>query len=177
MEGGKDMGTDTLNEQLLLFPYKKDIVYDLEADTRECRDCKETLPLNKFKIKNIMSDNLGVLARVCYNCDKKRLMESYERRKSFKYPDENYCCPICLKDEKQLKKIQIVVDVNTYKIKEHKNKRKNVWRLDHDHITGGIRGWLCNSCNVSKGQLGDTLESAERLVKYYKGGLNGSTRV
>src|SRR5262245_7825699 len=41
--------------------------------------------------------------------------------------------------------------------------------LDHDHATGSIRGWLCRTCNVGIGALGDTLESLERAVAYLKG--------
>ena len=163
------MGRDTLNEQLILFPYEKDIVYDLETDTRECKDCKKTLPFKNFPIKSFMTDNLGILSRVCKSCESKRNSKYKQRRREVKLPEENYCCPVCLRNEIQLKTNKIVVDVSTYKPREHKSKRKNVWCLDHDHITGKIRGWLCNSCNVSKGSIGDDLESAERLVKYYKG--------
>ena len=40
--------------------------------------------------------------------------------------------------------------------------------LDHDHETGEFRGWLCNSCNLGLGLIGDTLEYAEALVRYLK---------
>lgn len=40
--------------------------------------------------------------------------------------------------------------------------------LDHDHVTGVFRGWLCRQCNAGIGQLGDTPESVERALAYLK---------
>lgn len=40
--------------------------------------------------------------------------------------------------------------------------------LDHDHKTGLFRGWLCYSCNISIGHLGDDLEGVQRAVNYLK---------
>jgi hypothetical protein len=37
---------------------------------------------------------------------------------------------------------------------------------DHDHTTGEFRGWLCDPCNRSIGQLGDNLEGLSRAVAY-----------
>ncbi len=39
---------------------------------------------------------------------------------------------------------------------------------DHDHKTMKFRGVLCNSCNRSIGQLGDTLESIQKVIAYLK---------
>ncbi len=38
--------------------------------------------------------------------------------------------------------------------------------VDHSHITGGVRGLLCRSCNRSIGQLGDTAEALQRAADY-----------
>lgn len=38
--------------------------------------------------------------------------------------------------------------------------------LDHDHITGDIRGLLCRGCNTGLGQLGDTIEDLKRALAY-----------
>jgi Recombination endonuclease VII len=38
--------------------------------------------------------------------------------------------------------------------------------LDHDHKTGLFRGWLCSSCNLGLGKLGDSLEQIERTLRY-----------
>lgn len=41
-------------------------------------------------------------------------------------------------------------------------------RVDHDHITGKIRGLLCNSCNVGLGCFEDSIEYLESAIEYLK---------
>jgi hypothetical protein len=41
--------------------------------------------------------------------------------------------------------------------------------LDHDHVTGKFRGWLCHPHNAGIGLLGDTLNALEEVVRYLKG--------
>lgn len=38
--------------------------------------------------------------------------------------------------------------------------------VDHDHVTGDIRGMLCSPCNRAIGALGDTYESVMRAANY-----------
>lgn len=38
--------------------------------------------------------------------------------------------------------------------------------LDHDHITGAIRGLLCNTCNFALGMIGDCPNTLRRLAAY-----------
>jgi len=38
--------------------------------------------------------------------------------------------------------------------------------LDHDHITGNFRGWICRNCNQGIGKLGDNLEGVNKAIKY-----------
>lgn len=38
--------------------------------------------------------------------------------------------------------------------------------LDHNHVTGEFRGWLCAACNPAIGALGDTLEGVLRAAAY-----------
>jgi hypothetical protein len=38
--------------------------------------------------------------------------------------------------------------------------------LDHDHKTGVFRGWLCKTCNMAIGKLGDDLDGVERARAY-----------
>ena len=42
-------------------------------------------------------------------------------------------------------------------------KRMNI---DHDHITGKVRGLLCRSCNMGLGSFKDNLSIVKRAVRY-----------
>jgi len=49
----------------------------------------------------------------------------------------------------------------------HKLNYRNL-SVDHNHITGKIRGLLCDACNVSLGLLGEDIGSIERILVYLK---------
>ena len=38
--------------------------------------------------------------------------------------------------------------------------------LDHCHNKQVFRGWLCNTCNISIGGLGDDVEGLRKAIKY-----------
>ena len=38
--------------------------------------------------------------------------------------------------------------------------------LDHDHRTGKIRGWICDSCNTGIGRFKDDIGLIQRAIKY-----------
>lgn len=48
-------------------------------------------------------------------------------------------------------------------------EESNKLQLDHCHITGKFRGWLCYSCNLGLGKLRDSVELLQRGIKYLKG--------
>lgn len=48
--------------------------------------------------------------------------------------------------------------------------RYGVFVVDHCHTGGDVRGLLCNKCNTAIGMLGDTVESAQRVVDYLSTG-------
>ena len=67
--------------------------------------------------------------------------------------------------------------MDTYEPAEHKRKKNNVWRLDHNHNTGEVRGWICNSCNVSLGQLNDDVDTLKRATNYLEVNNGSSKRI
>lgn len=57
--------------------------------------------------------------------------------------DQDYCCALCFKEDPQ----------------------RNL-SVDHDHITGQVRGLLCNKCNRALGLFSDNREILQRAVDY-----------
>lgn len=40
--------------------------------------------------------------------------------------------------------------------------------IDHDHVTGLVRGLLCRKCNAALGLLGDSVEGVEAALDYLR---------
>lgn len=39
-------------------------------------------------------------------------------------------------------------------------------KVDHCHLSGLFRGWLCGHCNTSIGKFGDSIEGLMNAVRY-----------
>lgn len=46
--------------------------------------------------------------------------------------------------------------------------------VDHDHVTGKVRGVLCGNCNTALGKLGDSVASIEKVLSYLRKSENGT---
>ena len=58
---------------------------------------------------------------------------------------QNHCCASC---------------------KKHQSEFDRVFAVDHNHITGQVRGLLCIPCNVALGMLEEKQESIQNLLNY-----------
>ena len=96
---------------------------------------------------------------------KTRLSIKPDRKRALKYlygltpeaytallESQNYTCKICQKPQDWVT-----------------NKSKlGFWSLcvDHDHVTGRIRGLLCSKCNTLLGKAEDKVEVLQRAIEY-----------
>lgn len=48
----------------------------------------------------------------------------------------------------------------------HQSEVKHVFHVDHDHLTGKVRGILCFRCNAALGNVGDSVETLKKMIKY-----------
>lgn len=73
------------------------------------------------------------------------------------------------------------IDAETYKQRMQSSDKCEICEstkelcYDHDHNTMEFRGVLCRSCNRAIGQLGDTLESLNKVVSYLERKKDGCT--
>jgi hypothetical protein len=47
--------------------------------------------------------------------------------------------------------------------------RGESWHIDHDHVTGQVRGLLCQRCNLAIGMLGDSPDRIRAALRYIEG--------
>ena len=38
--------------------------------------------------------------------------------------------------------------------------------VDHSHITGKVRGLLCKRCNIALGEVGDNIDTLQKMIQY-----------
>ncbi len=124
----------------------------MDKDLQECKLCKEQLPLSLFN-KN------GRYKNGYYKHCKKCHYETYGRDSHYKrtygiskkeYEEQllkqNYKCLVCENFETEGKFGRLVVD--------------------HCHKDGGIRGLICQGCNIALGCVKDNSDTLRKLANY-----------
>ena len=114
---------------------------------KTCSKCKLSLPYSDFS----PSSGGKYLRPECKSCAKKLSKEREELRKIYGYPPEGYVCPICLKDEEELKGT---------------GGNASVWVVDHNHETNTFRGHICHNCNRGLGVFQDSIDRLNRAIAY-----------
>ena len=113
----------------------------------ECNDCGVVQPVENFQ--HIPS---GEIKRKCKSCKRKQLHLVDHLRTLHTYPDENYLCPICQRNIKE--------------IGRKGQPRMQMWVLDHCHDTETFRGWVCSNCNTGLGAFKDNVKRITKAKNY-----------
>jgi hypothetical protein len=111
-----------------------------------CKKCKTHKPVGEFVHRDRASNGLKPI-NSCRECDKKASQQLKIARKSTPKPPTDHICPLCLRGREELGYTSAFV-------------------LDHDHITGDARGWICHDCNTALARIHDNSETAKRMVSY-----------
>lgn len=117
-----------------------------------CDRCFRRLETNIwFENNRHKKDNIITKRPSCRECRKLKNGKSISILEKVKWAGtrpvdfSDFTCPICLKTT--IAGITKVV-------------------LDHNHETGGVRGWLCESCNTGIGRFDDNPEMVKRAVTW-----------
>ena len=133
---------------------EKPLLPSEEPASKICRACGIEKSIESFA-KNQFGKNNRVLRRpVCRDCYSKKVKINPEEKKIYesKHPrpklGEEFACPVC--NRKFVRKFQ------------------NDVVLDHSHVDGGVRGWVCSSCNTSIGKFYDDPSILQRAIDWIK---------
>jgi len=130
-----------------------------------CSKCKESKPLSDFTKDKNGKSGVHHYCKVCLRSNKnkgysyhksraRRLIATYnitESELALMYESQNGKCKICGEP------------------KEFISKRKGLV-VDHNHITGEIRGLLCYSCNTFIGNAQDNVDVLKSAIIYLSNG-------
>jgi protein-arginine kinase activator protein McsA len=133
-----------------------------------CKDCM-TNYLDNRDYKPIF-DNQEMVCSTCNISKSKTEFYSDRRQKSGLRPQ----CKDCNKNTAIKRKFGITSVEYEKLLKHQQNKcaicqRDNVlFHIDHDHVTGKIRGLLCSNCNTAIGLLKEDEGILLMVIKYLK---------
>jgi hypothetical protein len=118
-----------------------------------CDRCFRRLDTNHFENNRLKKDNVMTKRPSCRDCRKLKDGKKISKADRDKWNQEKpadysiFKCPICTK--------RTIVGIS-----------KIV--LDHNHHTGHVRGWLCESCNTGIGRFDDNPELVLHAINWLK---------
>jgi len=129
--------------QLEMFEAIEDAEHENLEGEFECIECKEMKPTSEYYTYSYC--NIAGSTRRCKPCYNANTMLVHRLKKTYPYPHRNPVCDCCgtLSTTDKL-------------------------QLDHNHTTKKFRGYLCRSCNIGIGNLGDTVEGLTTAIEYLK---------
>lgn len=152
---------------------KLQVQEDIKKQSKVCGTCGERKNFSEFYSNRSTCDGRTSLCKVCVN----EVRSAYRRKHSAKVKkrardihlmysfgitqgdydailkSQNYSCAIC------------GIHYTDVRVT---SGRTGYLAVDHCHETGGIRGLLCNRCNLALGFLGDSQDLLHKAAKYLK---------
>jgi hypothetical protein len=155
-----------------------------------CKVCKHELPTSKFSVStkvNKAGESKDYVDSTCMVCRRRAYLEKPGKKEIHRQGTKNwyrdnpdkaksqrlkqygldldgynalrkkqkYCCAVCKKHEE---------DVSQGRAKTP----ATALHVDHDHVTGKVRGLLCTNCNTILGKCYDDVKILEQAVNYLK---------
>ena len=139
-------------------------------DAKQCVKCDETLPTSMFSPHRRMRDGLQ---SYCKPCSRNWHHEhpEYVKRKGLEWRRKN---PDYARKWQRMNKLGASPSWVDEQLSKQSNKCAGCLcdfseireYVDHSHVTGKLRGLLCNDCNLVLGRARDSIETLRRLADY-----------
>ncbi len=141
----------------------------LLLESRVCRVCKEE--------KNLLQDfylsrkNAGLASSYSYECKEctvKRTTDYNKRNSSTvksQYLKRNYGLTFDEFDAMLSKQDNSCAICGTTEPSKTRGRHKR-FHVDHNPITGDVRGLLCKSCNLALSEVGSNLQTLKNMIEY-----------
>jgi hypothetical protein len=117
-----------------------------------CNICHILKPMSEFDVNQTDAQGRKTTRPSCKECrvaiDGTPLKPSERRRLMVDKPTGVFTCPICNKTSIPGVTANLVID--------------------HDHVTGKARKWICDSCNTGLGRFKDDIKLLEAVIEYLK---------
>lgn len=161
---------------------------DYPLQDKKCTQCEKVKPLSDFPRDGRRKDGRATKCRMCEEEIRRRYYERYpeaERRDRLRqsivvnnwYQKNRSRLLRRFRQQHLLRKYGITEASYKKKLKSQKGRcaicdRKNPGRnnkhflVDHDHITGRVRGLLCHRCNGGLASFGDEPIRLRKAAKY-----------
>lgn len=130
-----------------------------------CSKCKEEKEFTEF-FKIGRGDKLRADCKKCfYDFWSKTVGKSEKRVKQRKgyMTHARY-----LLSSNEYEKLLIIQDFKCAICNKHQSECKKSLSVDHNHVTGEVRGLLCSQCNVGLGMFKENEDSLINAIKYLK---------
>tara|TARA_B110000211_G_scaffold225827_1_gene278590 strand:+ start:28 stop:429 length:402 start_codon:yes stop_codon:yes gene_type:complete len=107
--------------------------------------------------------------QICKICSKEKTIDRFHKQITMKSGYDKRCKVCAAKDATLRRGMRF-----TYKSIKPKvcdccgEPSEKSLVVDHDHDTLKFRGWLCASCNLGIGHLGDNIEGVEKAIAFLR---------
>ncbi len=143
------------------------------ATVKYCKGCEKDRPINSFGASKVSKDGFDYICLKCRSISKKKSYRLLQQKdpKHYKKRDRRYLLKskygLTVEEyeamaERQFHRCAICGD---YETRSNQGGILNL-NVDHDHITGKIRGLLCNRCNRTLGMVKDDLYVLTEMKSY-----------
>jgi hypothetical protein len=141
----------------------KFIVHNEDENNKYCNGCEAVVPRVNFWT-NKKKGWQNTLCRACNSAQSRNWIKDN--------PQKIMECKLAQTEKRLLKEYGVTSAQRTNLIEQQERKcaicgtEPKLWHLDHCHMTGRVRGMLCQPCNHALGLFKDNKETLQNAINY-----------